>query len=189
MAKTKIQRKRKPSRVSNVFSQVLNSLIYIISNPMILVAIAVSLYLFLNPTLIQDFCKKFYNSALLKPIFEYIHDHAKQTAGFILAGTSCLTVLPHRYSFAGFIILGFVIYLCPVAAYLEYFCLTIFTILFIKTRNIRARIVVILFIILTLALGWWGVKLFGLGKAADFKNKQACEWRGFTWQVSSNSCI
>lgn len=170
----------------NIITTVVNTGVAVLGNPLFMIAIAVSLYLYTSPNLIQDFCKKFYSSEILKPIFTYISNHAKQTAGFILAGTAALTGLPARYSFAGFIILGVIIYTCPQADYLEYFLLTAFTLLFIRLRNIRARIIVVVLIILTLAIGWWGQKLWKLQDCSKLSqslcSSYACKW-------SNSQCV
>lgn len=150
------------TRSRNIISTIINTSTRLIGNPMFLIAIAVSLYLNSNQTLIKTFTDKFANSQLLSPITNYIGNHTQQTVGFILAGTTSLTVLPPSFSFAAFILLGFVCYLAPAADYVEYFALTAFSLLFIRIRNIRARIILIVLIVLTLALGWWGKKLFSL---------------------------
>jgi len=169
----------------NIITTVVNTATAILGNPLFLISIAVSLYLYTNPDVIKTFCKKFEKSTLLKPIFDFISQRALQTAGFVLSGTACLTTLPSRFSFAGFIILGFVCYLLPAANYFEYFMLTASTILFIRIRNIKARIIVVVLIIITLALGWWGLKLFALGDPNLHKDKISCEAAGATWNSST----
>lgn len=175
-------------RNSNIITKLIDSCVGILGNPLFMIAVAVSLYLYLNPTIITNFCAKFYKSELLKPIFEYIATRPQQTAGFVLAGTASLTVLPTRYSFASFIVLGILIFTCPQAEYLEYFLLTAFTTLFIKIRNIRARIVLLVVIILTLALGWWGKKLWKLQDCSAIKTQTECSTYSCSWNSSARAC-
>lgn len=161
MARTKIVRKQIRRAIPT--NNIVRAITFICTSTFVLSAVALSYYLHTHGTQFDNFLDKLSKSEILKPIAQFVKTHKDQTVGVLLAGTSALTALPTTIAPAIAIAVSAAIYSLPTAPYLEYLLLTFSTLIFFKVRGSKSKLITLILIFATLALGWWGTKLFSLG--------------------------
>lgn len=149
---------RRPSPA--VLQKIMKAATFILTSSVVLISIIGTYYLHTHETQFDTFVSKFEKSEVIKPIAEYIKLHSNKTVGSILATTSILSAVPTSIAPAAAVATSAFIFLAPQAPYAEYLFLTLSLLLFFRVKGNTAKLAVSALILISLALGWWGTKLF-----------------------------